>query len=161
MWERIYVNMLTTLEKILFLRQVDLFAEFSARELGIIAQKTSEAGYSKGDTIFRQGDPGDALYLVVGGKVRVIREDKGKKETIAILDEKSCFGEMAILGEETRTATVEAADTITLLKIKKKDFSQLIIQKPEMAFPIFRILVKRVKNATDMFMKALAGEIQG
>jgi CRP-like cAMP-binding protein len=145
--------MLSTLEKILFLRQIDIFAEFSARELGTIAQKSQEVGFSKGEVIFLQGDPGDALYLVIGGKVRVIREDGGSKETIAILEERSCFGEMAILSDQTRTATIEAADSLTLLKIKKDDFRDLILQKPDMAFPIFRILIRRLQDVTDKYMQ--------
>lgn len=150
--------MLSTLEKILFLRQVDLFEGFSAKELGIIAQKTSEVGYSKGDVIFRQGDPGDALYIVLGGKVKVVREDNGKREMIAVLEKKSCFGEMAILGEEYRTATIESADAITLLKMKKEDFKELILSKPEMAFPIFKMLVRRIKSATDLYMGTISPE---
>jgi CRP-like cAMP-binding protein len=144
--------MLSTLEKVLFLRQVDLFSEFSARELGMLAAKTQEVEYSWGDTIFHEGDAGDSLYLILGGKVKVVREEGEQKKVIAVLEEKTCFGEMAILSEETRSATIEAATPLTLLKIKKEDFRNLIIQKPEMAFPIFNILIKRIKNATDLYM---------
>ena len=147
--------MLSTLEKILYLRQIDLFAECNAQELAAIAQKTVEKGYSKGDIIFRQGDPGDALYLVLGGNVRVIREDGKKRETVAILEELSCFGEMAILGDNVRTATIEATDPLTVLKINSDDFKEMIITKPDMAFPIFKILVKRLKKSTDMYMASV------
>ena len=146
--------MLTTLEKILFLRQIDLFAGFTAHELGIIAQKAAEVGFSQGEVIIRQGEEGDSLYLLLGGKVKVIREDSGERKTLAILEQKSCFGEIAILSNQTRTATVEAADASTLLKIKRNDFRELIVSKPEMAFPIFDILIKRFKNITDLYMKA-------
>jgi CRP/FNR family transcriptional regulator, cyclic AMP receptor protein len=144
--------MLSTLEKILFLRQVDLFSEFSVRELGMLASKTQEVEYSWEDVIFREGDVGDALYLILGGKVKVVREEGEHKKVIAVLEERTCFGEMAILSNERRTATIEAASPVTLLKIKREDFRNLIIQKPEMAFPIFNILIKRVKNATDLYM---------
>ncbi|MCE1246507.1 MAG: cyclic nucleotide-binding domain-containing protein [Firmicutes bacterium] len=149
--------MLSTLEKILFLKQIELFREFNARELGIIAQKAVEKSFSRGDVIFRQGEQGDSLYLVVGGKVRVVREDGQKKETLAILEERTCFGEMAILSEEVRSATIEALETLTLLKIDREEFRQLILKKPEMAFPIFRILIERLRNTNNLYMKALEG----
>lgn len=150
--------MLSTLEKILFLKQIELFREFNARELGIIAQKAAEKSFSRGDVIFRQGEPGDSLYLVVGGKVRVVREEGQKKETLAILEERTCFGEMAILSEEVRSATIEALETLTLLKIDREEFRQLILKKPEMAFPIFRILIERLRNTNNLYMKALEGK---
>lgn len=148
-------NMLSTLEKILYLRQIELFAECNAQELAIIAQKTTEKGFSKGDIIFRQGDPGDSLYLILGGNVRVIREDGKKRETVAILEELSCFGEMAILGESVRTATIESTDSLTVLRIDKEDFREMILTKPDMAFPIFKILVERLKKSTDMYMASV------
>ncbi|MCD4785960.1 MAG: cyclic nucleotide-binding domain-containing protein [Candidatus Eremiobacteraeota bacterium] len=150
--------MLTTLEKILFLKQIDIFHEFTARELGILAQKATEVGFSKNQVIFNQGDPGDALYLLLGGKVRVVREEGLKRETLAVLEERSCFGEMAILGVEYRTATVEAADVVTLLKISKEDFHELIMEKPDMAFPIFKILTKRISSATDLYVGRITPE---
>jgi CRP-like cAMP-binding protein len=150
--------MLSTLEKILFLKQIELFREFNARELGILAQKAVEKSFTRGDVIFRQGEEGDSLYLVVGGKVRVLREDGQKKETLAILEERTCFGEMAILSEEVRSATIEALETLTLLKIDREEFRQLILKKPEMAFPIFRILIERLRNTNNLYMKSLEGK---
>ncbi len=144
---------LSTLEKILFLSQVEIFSAFSVEDLGNIAVKTREVAYSKGDIIFRQGDVGDSLYIIVGGKVKVIREDKNLREVIAILEEKSCFGEMAILSDMPRSATVESADVTTLLKISKKDFRELILKNPEMAFPIFKILIEKIKSTTDLYME--------
>jgi CRP-like cAMP-binding protein len=144
--------MLSTLEKVLFLRQVDLFSEFSARELGMLAAKTQEVEFSRGDIIFREGDAGDSLYLILGGKVLVVRYEGEQKKVIVILEEKTCFGEMAILSDETRSATIEAAEPVTLLKIKNEDFKYLIIEKPEIAFSVFKILIKRIKNATDLYM---------
>jgi len=147
--------MLSALEKIMYLRQIELFTELSAKELSVIAQKTTEEGYSKGNIVFRQGDEGDALYFILGGKVRVIREHGKKRETVAILEEFTCFGEMAILGDNIRTATIEAADTITLLKLGKDEFHDMIMKRPDIAFPIFRILVRRLKKSTDMYMAAV------
>ncbi|MFP4496881.1 MAG: cyclic nucleotide-binding domain-containing protein [Vulcanimicrobiota bacterium] len=150
--------MLSTLEKILFIQQISLFKNLSASELSILAQKAAEVGFSKGQTVFRQGEPGDSLYIILGGKVRVIKELEKERKTVAILEEKNCFGEMAILSdEEERTATIEAADTLTLLKIKKADFHELILQEPEMAFEIFDILIDRLRDATEMSVKQTAG----
>jgi len=147
--------MLTTLEKILFLRQVELFEEFPAREIGDLAKKAQEVSFSKGQVVFKQGDEGDALYIVLGGKVKVIGEHESSREVLTILEEKSIFGEMAILSNETRSATIEAAEPLTLLKIRREDFKEMIKQKPEMAFEVFEVLVKRIKTINEKYIQAL------
>lgn len=150
--------MLSTIEKILFLKQMEFFQDFTARELGLLAQKVVEKGFSKGEIVFRQGDPCDAIYFIVGGKVRIIKEGGGLRETVGFLEERSFFGEMGILGDEVRTATVEAADTLTLLRIDKDEFRNIILKKPEIVFPIFKILIERINKANDMYLKAMEGK---
>ena len=82
--------MLSTVEKVLFLKSIDLFSQIPGEDLAQIALISTEETRDTNDEIFAEGESGDALYLVLDGKVRVHREDR----VIAELGERECFGEM-------------------------------------------------------------------
>lgn len=138
--------MLSLMEKILFLRQVDLFRAIAGRDLAVIADLASEQSFERDRDVFLEGAPGDALYLIVTGSVAVITGDR----IIQILGERECFGEMAILSGEPRSATIRAVDATRVLIIRRADFRHLIMKYPHIAFPIFEILSRRIKTTTEM-----------
>lgn len=99
-----------------------------------------------GEVLFRAGDPGDALYIVARGKVRVLAGDAqcgGEGRLLAELGEGQAVGEMALLSGGLRTATVRAAEETDLLTIGKADFSQLIAADPRMAEAVDRLSHER------------------
>src|SRR5574341_389137 len=100
--------MLTTVDKVLFLKGVSIFSEIPGEVLSRIAQIAEEIGVERGTRIFDEGEPGDSLYLIVNGKVRV---HKGPRE-VAVLGEGECFGEMAILDNEPRSASITALEDV-------------------------------------------------
>lgn len=135
--------MLSTVEKTLFLKSIDLFSEIPAEALSEIAQVTREEFRDAGNEIFAEGEPGDALYLVLEGRVRVHRESR----LIAELGERECFGEMAILDVAPRSATVTAMTDLRLLRIHRSDFQEVMMEKPEVSRGVVRILTRRLRNA--------------
>jgi len=137
--------MLTTVEKVLFLKSIDLFSRIPGEDLAQISVITEETTYEDGEIIFEEGQLGDALFLVVGGKVRVHR---GNKE-IARLSNGECFGEMAILDSAPRSATVTALDEVDCLKIEREDFYDILGEKPEIAQGIIRVLTARLRHTLD------------
>ena len=86
---------------------------------------------------------GDALYLVIDGKVRVHKQDR----VIAELGERECFGEMAILDAAPRSATVTALTETAMLKITREDFQEIMTEKPEIAMGIIKVLTRRLRDA--------------
>ena len=96
--------MLSTVEKVLFLKSVDLFSQIPGEDLAEVALIAREESCEPGEEVFSEGEDGDALYLVLSGKVRVHRGDR----LLAVLGERECFGEMAILDAAPRSATVTA-----------------------------------------------------
>ncbi|UCD84979.1 MAG: cyclic nucleotide-binding domain-containing protein [Deltaproteobacteria bacterium] len=134
--------MLTTVEKVLFLKSVGIFSHIPGEDLAQIAQIAEEVSFKKGATIFEEGDPGDSLYLIIQGKVRI---HKGGQE-ISILGEKECFGEMAILDNESRSASVTTLENILALKIGHDDFYEILSDKIEIAQGIFKVLTKRLRD---------------
>ncbi len=135
--------MISTVEKVLFLKSVDLFSQIPGEDLAQIALISTEESREPGDEIFTEGETGDALYLVLDGKVQVHRQDR----VIAELGERECFGEMALLDAEPRSATVTALTPASLLKITREDFEEIMTEKPEISLGIIKVLTQRLRNA--------------
>lgn len=135
--------MISTVEKVLFLKSVDLFKEIPGEDLAQIAQIADEVEFDVGQTIFKEGDLGEALYLILEGKVRIHRGD----QTLAEIGEKECFGEMSILDSEPRSATVTALSDLVAIKIQREDFGEILASKSEIARGIITVLTSRLRKA--------------
>lgn len=135
--------MIPTLERVLFLRSVDLFSGLAAEELVPVAVIAVELQREAGEDILREGELGDALYLVVDGRVRIHREG----QELALLGERQCFGEMALLDPAPRSATVTAETDVTLLKLAEVEFRDLLEEKHQLALGIIRVLTRRLREA--------------
>jgi len=138
--------MLLTVEKALFLKSAPLFGGLEGEELAALADIALEQEFKPGETIFEENQPPDHLYLIVQGKVEVFRRVNSAERPLAILGEKECFGEMAILDEQPRSASVRAAEPTTVLKIDRESFRELILERPQIAFAIFKILSSRLRH---------------
>ena len=135
--------MISTVEKVLFLKSIDLFSQIPGEDLAQVALISSEENRDQGEEIFAEGESGDALYLVIEGKVRVHRQDR----VIAELGERECFGEVAILDAAPRSATVTSVTDTSLLKISREDFQEIMAEKPEIAMGIIKVLSRRLRYA--------------
>ena len=139
--EQMAINM----ERILFLRSIPLFADVSGNDLRWINEITREKAYSAGETIFKENDEGDALYIIVSGGVRVVKEGD-RQVVLAMLQEREYFGEMALLDREPRSASVEVQRDATLLVINRDDFQRLLLARPEIAFSLLKTLSGRLRE---------------
>lgn len=135
--------MISTVEKVLFLKGVGLFRTIPGEDLVHIAQITEVLETAKDVPIFSEGDKGDALYLIVDGKVKV----HSQEHVFATLSRSQCFGEMSILDSEPRSATVTSLSELTLLKIAQEDFTDILAEKPEIAIGIMQVLTSRLREA--------------
>ena len=136
--------MITIVEKVLFLKGIDLFSRIPGEDLAQVALIAEEEERDAGDVLIREGEMGDALYLVVEGTVRV---RKGERE-VAELGEREVFGEMALLDPAPRSATVEAATDVTLLRIRREDFADVMAENPDIARGVIQVLTRRLRAAT-------------
>lgn len=133
----------TTLEKLLLLKQVSLFERAPSEDLAELANEATMVRYEPGTEVFREGDPGDALYVVVEGRVQI---HTGSLK-LAELSKGECFGEMAILDDAPRSASVTALDAVTALKITQEDFFEFLADWPEVARDVFVVLTQRLRKA--------------
>ena len=132
------------------LRKVPLFAELSDPEVGRIAEVTRERSYPKNSVILFEDDPGDALYVVVTGLVKVvlIGED-GREVILSVLKEGDFFGEMALIDDEPRSAHVIAMEDANLLVLRREDFHQRLRETPNISVGLLRAMTRRLREADE------------
>ncbi|MBI5546416.1 MAG: cyclic nucleotide-binding domain-containing protein [Deltaproteobacteria bacterium] len=135
--------MITTVEKVLFLKSVDLFSQIPGEDLAQIALITSEEGREAGEDVVVEGEVGDALYVVLDGRVRVRTKDR----EVAQLGARECFGEMALLDASPRSATVTAITDVALLKISREDFQEIMADKHAISLGVIKVLTRRLREA--------------
>ncbi len=149
---------MTKNEIILFLKQTHLFAEVTDNGLKKISNFVRENFYKKGEIIFNEGEKGDTLHIIVKGRVKITKYTRqGKIKILAILNEKDNFGEMALLTEEARTATVETIDNVTTLSIAKEEFRDILQTEPSISLQIIKTLCHRLAKADRDLKNFIAG----
>lgn len=134
--------MLTSVERLLFIRAVPIFQELRDDFLVRLASVMDELSFSADHTIFTQGQEGRSLYIVVSGLVRVHIGDRD----LAQLKEGACFGEMSLFDAEPRSAsvtTIEACDCLMLTQLQLYD---AIDETPGVAINIIRLLSRRIRE---------------
>jgi CRP/FNR family cyclic AMP-dependent transcriptional regulator len=134
--------MLSTIEKVLHLQGVDIFLDTETENLAKIAAIAREVSFEKGTTIFEEGGPGDALYIVVEGTVSM---RKASHEMLVVKD-KEPFGWGGLLEERSRPLTAVALSHTTALKIEREDLFDLLADHFDIVRGILRRLTRMVSQ---------------
>ncbi|MEZ4516764.1 MAG: cyclic nucleotide-binding domain-containing protein [Chloroflexota bacterium] len=137
--------MLSTIEKVILLKDVELFSEMPDELVAQVASLLSEMELAAGQPVFDKGDPGDSLYIIVDGEVRVFDGD----QTINYLGESEVFGEMALLDAEPRMASVMATADTLLLRLEQEPFFDLMESRSEVARGVIRVLSARLRRRVE------------
>ena len=139
---------LTVIEKMMLIRQVPIFAELDPEDLEELGAIVEERRVEAGKDVFREGEPGDAVYLVVKGGVTVFTggTDGRPERTLSTLGAGACIGEMAVLDASPRSATVRATGRTRLLRVPGEGFKRVMSERPEMSQAIVAELVKRMRG---------------
>jgi CRP-like cAMP-binding protein len=128
------------------LRRVPLFANIDTSRLKLLAFTSERLAFDAGAVLFREGDRGDSAYLILNGKVDVAVNSPKGEVVVAHIGANNIVGEMALLCEMPRTATIVAAEPLDTLKIKKDQFLQMLRDIPQMPLEIMRELAVRLNN---------------
>lgn len=134
---------LVPLEQILFLKQVPLFRDIPGEEVAGLLEIVEEAAFAPGETILRQGDAGDALYIVVEGQITIDVDGVRRPGRIGPRD---VIGELSILTGEPRAATCVAETDVVALRIRREPFWELMREHPEVSLGVIRILVTHLRR---------------
>ncbi len=128
------------------LRRVPLFSNIDTSRLKLLAFTSERLAFDAGAVLFREGDRGDSAYLILTGKVDVAVNSPKGDVVVAHLGANNIVGEMALLCEMPRTATIIAAEPLDTLRIKKDQFLQMLRDIPQMPLEIMRELAVRLNN---------------
>ncbi|MFC2156467.1 Crp/Fnr family transcriptional regulator [Acidobacteriota bacterium] len=139
--------MLTTVEKVIFLQDIDIFEFTTTENLGYIAAITEEVDLDSGTTIFMEGEFPDSMFLVIKGKVRMTRENV----EIMVAQDKDVFGTWALFDDEPRVATAITVEDTRLLRIDKEDFIDLLADHVEITQSVLKTMVKRLRQLMTRF----------
>lgn len=128
-----------------FLSKVPLFSNCTPAEIAAIAAVAQEHSYAAGQIIVTQGTPGQAFYMVISGQVEMLRENK----SIGMFGPGDFFGEMALLDQAPRSATVRAIGETSCLMLSSWDFKALLEQHPSIALKLLEVLSRRLRAADE------------
>ncbi len=132
-----------------FLRTVDLFAELSDSDLRSLSQDISEVRLATGEDLFVEGDPGDKAYIIREGKLEILTASGGREVLIAVRHVGELIGEVALLQEAPRSATVRAHVDSMLLAIEKEHFDALVDRSPSALKGMLRTILARLRETQD------------
>jgi hypothetical protein len=149
------------MERMLLLSRVPLFAQLTLEQLEAIDAAMSEVHYMEGETITREGETGDELFVVLEGEVSIYKETEGDRLLLSTLGPGSYLGEMAILSDEPRSATALAAGPTRLLSLRGDRLKDLILDMPEISFELLRVLTGRVRTVEHRLAETGAGDASG
>jgi len=140
------------------LQSVPLFENLSQEELGKILHYASMRTYQKNSVVINEGDDTDSLYIIDSGSVKVyLSDNSGKEVIINTLEAGDYFGELSVLTTGRRSASVITTSSSSFVVIYKRDFKELILEHPDIAYTLMENLANRVRNLTDN-IKSLALE---
>ena len=128
------------------LRKVPMFRDVDPARLKLLAFTSERVQFSDGQRFFSQGDPSDAAYVILDGRASVLLNTPGGEIQVAELGSNALVGEMGILSDTPRSATIMAAEPTTALRIDKRVFLELLAQFPQMSLAIMRELAKRLER---------------
>ncbi|MCF8143121.1 MAG: cyclic nucleotide-binding domain-containing protein [Deltaproteobacteria bacterium] len=136
-------DMIPVMEKVHFLRKVPLFRGFSIGDMMVIAQIAQEVRLEAGNVLFRKGDRGNALYLILEGEVDIVNEER---RLLSKLGATRCFGEVSLLDKKGRAATAVCMNDCRMLMISSDDFEEILEKYPVLYKNIVQVLTGWLRN---------------
>jgi CRP-like cAMP-binding protein len=128
------------------LRQVPMFREIDPARLKLLAFTSERVQFAQGQRFFSQGDAADAAYVLLAGKADVVLNTPNGEIKVAELAHNALVGEMGILSDAPRSATIVASEPTTALRIDKRVFLELLTQFPQMALAVMREIASRLER---------------
>lgn len=139
---------MSLVEEVDLLKKIPLFANIETSKLKLLAFTSERVVFKAGEELFHQGEIGQEAYILMEGTADVIVDTADGPMVVAQVGKNDFVGEIAILCDVPRTATVRATSDLTTLMISKDLFFRLVTEFPQMAVEIMRVLAQRVQQTT-------------
>ncbi|MCH9050373.1 MAG: cyclic nucleotide-binding domain-containing protein [Proteobacteria bacterium] len=143
-------------EELEALRNIPMFANVEPTQLKLLAFTSQRLTFGAGQDLFHFGDVGDAAYIILSGEADVLVDKEGTEVVVAKAGKNELVGEIAILCNVPRTATIRATTELTALKIPKDLFFRLVADFPDMGVQVMCELARRLHRTTQKLTEALA-----
>lgn len=131
-----------------FLRRVPLFSGLTEPQLEQLAAGSARRSYPKGRTIVSEGEQSQSMYILLAGRAKVQRSDsEGKEVILAVLGSGEFFGEMSLIDDAPRSASVITLEPCEFMAVSKEAFKAMLAQSPEVSMNVMRGLVRRLREA--------------
>ena len=131
-----------------FLRRVPLFQSLDETQLDVLATGSLRRNYPRGRTIVAEGEPSQSLYILLSGRAKVQRSDsEGKEVILAVIGPGEFFGEMSLIDDSPRSASVITLESSDFMAINKDSFKAMLTQNTEICMQIMKGLVRRLREA--------------
>jgi CRP-like cAMP-binding protein len=141
---------------LLFLKRIPLYSNLHLEQLRTVAAHLVERDVQPGEVIFREGEFSHELYIIVAGKVEIVQQRANGPLTLVTLAAGDFFGDIALFGDQPRSASAIAIEPTVLLTLSPEHFRQIVLEDPAMSFEIFRALSARIRRF-DEAMQAVGG----
>ena len=145
------------------LRSLPMFSNMPASKLKLLAFASDRVTFQAGEVLFRQGDDGDAAYIVIEGEAEVLVRSGDAEVKVAELGENAFVGDMGVISDMPRTATVRAVSDLVTLRIRKEHMMEMVRESQDLALAVLREVVGRLAKTTRDLTEARAeiAELRG
>ena len=138
-------------ERLLWLKKTSTFADVATDDLRVVVAELGDEAFTAGERVFDSGDPSDRMYLVEAGKVGIELADRpGSKKFVRVLGPGDCFGEMGLLDDQPRSATVHVVEDALLLTLERDKIKALILDYPQLALGLLRGMSRRLRETNQL-----------
>lgn len=150
---------MSIIDEVECLRRIPLFANIEVPKLKLLAFTSERMCFSAGEVLFRQNEMGGSAYIILCGEARVLVDTPGGPLAVATLRRSDIVGEIAILCDVPRTASVIAETDLTVLCISKDTFFRMVMEFPQMGVEVMRVLAQRLEHTTRQVRQMAASAV--
>ena len=145
-----------------YLKQVSLFANLADEDMHELMTAAKRRAFRSGEVIFHRDDPGQVLYMIKDGKVKIcIISPDGQEISLAVFGKGECFGEFALLDGLPRSADAIALEKVECYTLQRSDFHNAIMKNPKIAIQVLEALTKRLRNTDNMVEDLIFLDVYG
>ena len=147
------------MDRIELLKNIPLFESLEQDDLTALAAKLRESKVSAGETVFAQGDEGDAMYLIQDGAIDIVAGSGKQRVVVASLFKQQYFGELALLDGAPRSAAAQASRDTSMLALERDDFIEFIKKRPEAALSIMHEVGERIRATNELMTRTVTRNV--
>ncbi|MDI2127900.1 Crp/Fnr family transcriptional regulator [Yinghuangia seranimata] len=144
------------------LQRAPLFAALEDEDAAELRASMAEVSLERGDSLFHEGDPGDRLYVVIEGKIKLHRSSNdGRENMLAVLGPSEMFGELSLFDPGPRTATATALTDVRLLGLGHQDLQPWLNGRPKVALSLLRAIARRLRRTNESLGDLVFSDVPG